>query len=239
MKKNIIIALAGITVVLACDSSTDLFEKINDPISFEIRTDDGLYNYDLHNKYADSVKINQPRTVYLTLRDDMKELSAVFSFDKGENNITLTLDDDTIVPSQRYSVVVGQRLQLSIIGKSSGEVVGQLKFTDYYGETLSIPLSLFVFDNLYPTCKIEVKEVKELSEYEYLIDLSKSFDRDARFGGNIVMHEYKIGNYYSLTTEREAIYHIFPTVGTYDVKCRVKDNDGAWSDIVTTKVIIE
>jgi hypothetical protein len=225
--------------VLSCDSSTDLFKNINDQIAFELRTDDGLYNYDLYDKYADSVKINQPRTVYLTLQDDMKELSAAFEFDKGENNVVLTLDGDTIIPNHNYLVTVGKRININIIGKSPGEVTGQLKLVDYYNESISLLISLYVFDNLYPTCKIDVKEVKEVSAYEYLIDLSSSFDADEKYGGNIVTYEYKIGNYYFLTTEKDAIYHIFPTAGNYDVKCRVKDNDGAWSDVVTTKVIIE
>jgi hypothetical protein len=225
-------------MALSCDSSVDLFKTKNDPISFEIRTSDGLYNYDFHEKYVDSVKINQLRTVYLTIQDDMKELSAIFEFDKGERNILLTFDNDTIMPDYSYPISVGKRICINISGKVPGEVTGQLKLVDYYNESTSLLFSLFVFDNFYPVCKMEIKEVKEVSEYEYLIDLSKSFDVDARFGGHIVIYEYKIGNYYFLTTEKNAIYHIFPTMGDYDIKCRVKDNDGAWSDVVTTKITI-
>jgi hypothetical protein len=237
MKKKLFIGIiCSVTAILACDSSIDLFKSKNENISFEFRTDDGLYNYDLHKKYIDSVKIDQSRTTYLTVQDDMKELSAVFEFDKGESNVMFTFDKDTVMPNNVYTITTNTRMGIGITGKLPGEVLGVLRFTDYYGESLSLLFSLFVFDNLYPTCKMDIKEVKELSEYEYLIDLSKSFDADAKFGGNIISYEYKINNYYFLVTEKSAIYHIFPAAGTYDIKCRVKDNDGAWSPTVTTKI---
>jgi hypothetical protein len=232
------ICLIYAIMALSCDSSADSFKEKNDPISFEIRTSDGIYDYARYKQYEDSVKIGQPRTVHFTLFDDMKELTLSASFDKGGNNVVIVLENDTIISERQYNVPVGKRMDINITGKSPGEVIGQLKFIDYYGESLSLPIYLFVFDNLYPVCKMDIKEVKELSEYEYLIDLSKSFDADAKFGGNIESYEYKIGNYYFLTTEKSSIYHIFPTTGAYDIKCRVKDNDGAWSDVVSTKVTI-
>jgi hypothetical protein len=215
----------------------DSFRRGNEPITFEIRTSDGIQKN--INQYADSIKIAQPRTIQLTFKDDMKSLNAKVYFDKGEDNIWAVLNIiDTIKHNISYPITIDKPVRIDFTGQKQGEVAGTLEFSDYYGEKLSTSLSLFVFNNLYPICNLKIKEVKELSDYEYLIDLSSSFDRDARFGGEIVVYEYKISNYYSLTTDKETIYHIFPTTGEYDVKCRVKDNDGAWSDIVTQKVII-
>jgi hypothetical protein len=215
----------------------DSFRRHNAPTIFEIRTSDGVQKG--MAQYMDSIKIAQIRTVQLTFKDDVKSLNAKVYFDKGENNISAILNNtDTIKHNISYTVAIDEPVQINFIGRKQGQVAGTLEFSDYYGEKSSTLLELFVFNNLYPVCRLQIKEVKELSDYEYLIDLSSSFDRDARFGGNITTYEYKIGNYYSLTTDRDAIYHIFPTAGTYDVKCRVKDNDGAWSDIVSTKITI-
>jgi hypothetical protein len=238
MKTNTIICIVTVITALSCDSSIDLFKSKNDPILFEIRTNDGIYDYARYERYTDSVKINQPRTIHLTITDDMTELSLSAWFDKGENNVSITLDNDTIISDHNYTILAGKRMNINIVGQRAGEVTGQFRFVDYYNESLSLLFSLTVFDNLSPICKMDIKEIKELSEYEYFIDLSKSFDGDARFGGGIDTYEYKIGNYYYLTTERSAIYHIFPTTGSYDIKCRVKDNDGAWSDVVTTKITV-
>jgi hypothetical protein len=236
--KRFFIVVFNVLLFAACDYNMDSFRRGNQAMTFEIRTSDGVQKG--MNKYTDSIKIAQIRTVQLTLKDDVKSLNTKVYFDRGENNISAILNNaDTIKHNVSYTINIDKPMQIDFIGRKQGAVTGTLEFVDYYGETSSISLELFVFNNLYPVCRLQIKEVKELSDYEYLIDLSSSFDRDARFGGNVISYEYKIGNYYSLTTEKEAIYHIFPTAGTYDVKCRVKDNDGAWSDVVTTKVIIE
>ena len=97
---------------------------------------------------------------------------------------------------------------------------------------------MLCFQNQSPVAKFTYENTQLFDPNEYKISAATSYDGDERYGGYISEYEFQIGLYYSVITQNHYINHIFSESGTYAVKVRVKDNDGAWSDYKTNIIVI-
>jgi hypothetical protein len=70
-------------------------------------------------------------------------------------------------------------------------------------------------------------------------DARQSFDQDGDWGGEIAAYEFTLEGIYTVETERAELDYIYPGPGTYAVQARVKDNDGAWSEVARTTFTVE
>ena len=109
---------------------------------------------------------------------------------------------------------------------------------DEFGNTKTSNLNLIAFDNLSPIAMLDITSVKALSDFEYDLDASASFDQDEKFGGLVERYRYKIDTAV-IFTDKSKIRIIFPSSGSFDVSLEVQDNDEAWSEIETQTFVVE
>lgn len=239
-KKGILVATALVMVAAqGCYREDDFFKAYNKAPVFAVEKGSSILN-----TLVDSCKVGSAKMLTYTLKDEGK--SCAISVDDNLNgNVVIKQREgiyDTLRSlSQPYSTGTG-RGEVGFIGKSKGVFHGILSVEDVYGKKTPFEYTMTVVENQAPVCVLEVRSSPEHSPYEYVVDISKSYDRDAQLGGKIVTYDYRIGGYYSFTTDNPQytiLNHIFPTVGKYVVKCRVKDDSGAWSDFTSKEVEIK
>lgn len=222
--------------LFSCSEKEDLFERYNSAPGVLIREKPSA-------EWVDSVKAGNALGVPFWLKDEgeigvkVEVLEGV-----GIDFWYVHLENGGAVDSLRLQEVTraGKGRIYPITQGATGLYRGVITVRDGYGVATAIGYQLTVFDNVKPLVRMEVKHVPEYSQYEYEVNLSASVDGDARFGGRITEYEYRIGGYYSLVTPKyNRISHIFPGKGKYTVRCRVKDNNGVWSDWATTEVKVD
>ncbi len=64
------------------------------------------------------------------------------------------------------------------------------------------------------------------------VDASASYDKDARFNGKISEYEYTLANY-RFSSPLSKIRYVFGSSGQKQIRVRVKDNSGDWSNQVS------
>jgi hypothetical protein len=144
------------------------------------------------------------------------------------SNGTSVLSRIEIVPSQL-------RYELSIPISSLGLQNYWLNIVDWNENKEVVQLNLFVFDNLPPVAAIEYNQGQKM------LDFSKSFDLDERFGGKIVEYWVFVNN---VLRKQDEVSN-FPTTinngfrnGTsYLLKLETRDKDGAVSTKETIVLI--
>lgn len=87
-------------------------------------------------------------------------------------------------------------------------------------------LYISAFKKLPPVSKFTMNNIALISDYEYEIDASSSYDQDRKFGGKIVQYIYKIDNKITRISKSNKIKYSFPGEGTYQISLIVTDNDG-------------
>jgi hypothetical protein len=237
MKRTLLLCLSVIGGQTACDREFDPFEKVNS-VSINISFDEAGLTELLtltNGVLKDSVKRGRTNTYRM-------------DFGGGSDNNTLLVD--RLTPSRVVDFFINDSLlqssaniargkhRVGVQGISVGACHGSLTIKDSYEHSATIPYEFTVFHNLPPVCVMGVIPVKDLSPYEVMVDLSASYDADAKQGGAIAMYDYRVGSYYRLTTTKLAIYHILPDTGRYELRCRVRDNDGAWSDYAVQTITV-
>lgn len=129
---------------------------------------------------------------------------------------------------------------LKIEVQSVGTVQGTFTATDIYGKSSELFFTITAFFNVKPVAKGKVELVKNLNDCEIEIDLSQSFDGDAKQGGCIEKYEYKITSpsdiIYNVVTPLSKISYIFKENGIATIEFRVCDNDGEWSEWETAYI---
>jgi hypothetical protein len=234
-----ILVLSIIVLLVSCNKREDYFKIENiDPVATELKLSYSTGNVDL---------TSNPIIISDTLK---RSLSNTYKF-----NITLDDEVDAIKVSARIyegsgsskantqyltnSVTLsGKDIDISYVPSINGLHVVDYTFEDVYGKVTIVRLRLFCFSNTSPIANFTFNNTQLFNPNEYRITATNSYDTDARFGGKIVEYEFKVGLYYDVTTSNSYINHIFSGAGTYAIKVRAKDNDGAWSDYKTNIIVI-
>jgi hypothetical protein len=118
--------------------------------------------------------------------------------------------------------------QFEFAGSSLGLHKYAIVAKNKFNLTSTCNAELTFFANILPVSDFIVTKTKVNDPYEIHIDASASLDPDLKFGGGISMYEFNIDSY-KVTTPTNYINYILPGAGTYSIKVRVQDNDGAWS----------
>jgi hypothetical protein len=133
-------------------------------------------------------------------------------------------------------VSIGSEL-ITFTGVNEGQSRFSLVAKDSFGASVEFSVSFTVFRNIAPIASFTVKKIGVSSPYEYEVDATASYDKDARFNGKIVEYEYTLQNY-TFSSTLSKIRYIFGSAGQKLIKVRVKDNSGDWSDIVSQYVVL-
>jgi hypothetical protein len=176
---------------------------------------------------------------------DLYTLDFTIDDDQSNRKLSMSRLDNALV---YYNNNVLNNAIIDLNGTSSGELSFKafqpgffsffLTVTDPENKSSTALIEMIALDNLLPVAALQVAQTNEVAPYQVKIDASASVDSDSRWGGTIEKYEYNLEGFYTTESIRDNIDYIFPGPGTYRVHVRVKDNDGAWSPIVTREIVV-
>lgn len=200
------LTLACTSIITACDNRKDYFLEVNKTPVLTVLKDGAEVT---GGTLTDSVKIGNPYALQYYIEDEE----------------TLALKDTQIQGDNGVSI--GESI-VTFSGINEGLSRVTLWAKDAFGAQSTFSLNFTVFRNLPPVLRMTVSIVAIASPYEVEADASLSYDRDARFGDQIVLYEYTFGNY-TFTSALSKVRYIFGNAGQKKISVRVKDNSGDWS----------
>ncbi len=233
---SIITVLSLIVLFTSCDNRE--FNDINNAPSLTIN-----HNGEELESLSARVKISLKSGIpYLSIRLTMNDENGNIS------NLSFTVDGDVIVKkdgNETSSIIdiAGNNgyVDIEIYPQSSGNHVLNFVLEDSFGEASSVNLNLEAFINDLPIAHYEANRVQLDDPRHYVIDASESYDQDASLGGGLVEYEYTIEGIVisqgSETSEPDKLDWIFGSSGNKEVRVRVKDSDGEWSDYYTGSTV--
>jgi hypothetical protein len=207
--------LAAQLFLSSCDNRKDYFIEVNKAPSLT------LFKNGVEltgNTLSDSLKIGEPFSLNYFISDEEKI------------RIQVTQEQ------QQSTVDIGSEL-ISFTGVTEGQDQVTLMAKDSFNEEAKFSFSFTVFRNIAPVALFYVKKIGVSSPYEYEVDASRSYDKDARFNGKIVEYEYTLSNY-KFSTTLSKVRYVFGSAGQKQIRVRVKDNSGDWSSQVSEYVVL-
>ncbi len=208
--------LAAQLFLSSCDNRKDYFIEVNKAPTL-LLVKNGVV---LEGKtISDSLKIGEPFSLRYFISDEEK--------------IRIQVTQE-----QQQSIVdIGSEL-ISFTGVTEGQNLVNLTAKDSFKEEAKFSISFTVFRNIAPVALFSVKKIGVSSPYEYEVDASASYDKDARFNGKIVEYEYTLANY-KFISPLSKIRYVFGSAGQKQIRVRVKDNNGDWSNQVSQYVVLD
>ena len=207
--------LAAQLFLSSCDNRKDYFIEVNKAPSLT------LFKNGVEltgNTLSDSLKIGEPFSLHYFISDEEK--------------IRIQVTQE-----QQQSIVdIGSEL-ISFTGVTEGQNLVNLTAKDSFNEEARFSISFTVFRNIAPVALFSVKKIGVSSPYEYEVDASASYDKDARFNGKIVEYEYTLANY-KFSTTLSKVRYVFGSAGQKQIRVRVKDNSGDWSNQVSEYLVL-
>lgn len=149
---------------------------------------------------------------------------------KIQSNSGKVYIDDELKTSSEFTVTKPV-FKFSYEPKQIGYERITLTAIDKLDKASTILLELYGFNNLPPKAVFTASDVTKLGvldNFEYLIDASKCYDQDQKFGGAVIQYKYKI-NSEEYIINKNQLRTIFPKEGSYNIEVSVLDNDGTWS----------
>jgi hypothetical protein len=211
----VLLAFSGQLFFSSCDSREDYFIEVNKaPVLTLSKNGIELTG----NTLADSLKIGEPLSLNYNISDEEK--------------ISIQVSQD----GQLSTVDIGSEL-ISFTGLNEGQNIVSLTANDSFGREAKFSFTFTIFRNIAPVAFFTIKKIGVSSPYEYEVDASASYDKDARFNGKIVEYEYTLANY-KFSSPLSKIRYVFGSPGQKQIRVRVKDNTGDWSALVSEYVVL-
>ncbi len=211
----VLFILAGQFFFSSCDNREDYFIDVNKSPTLSLIkngvTLDG-------NSLSDSLKIGVPLSLKYIIQDEEK--------------IILQVSQE----QSRSTFEVGTEL-IRFTGSTEGQNVFSLSAKDSFNEEAKFSITFTVFRNIAPIAQFAVKKIGVSSPYEYEVDASASYDKDARFNGKITEYEYTLANY-KFSSPLSKVRYVFGSAGQKQIRVRVKDNTGDWSTQASEYVVL-
>jgi hypothetical protein len=199
----------------SCDNREDYFIEVNKAPSLTLVKNGVALD---GNTLSDSLKIGVPLSLQYFIQDEEKIILQV-------------LQDQ-----QKSTFEVGPEL-ISFIGAAEGQNIFSLTAKDSFNEEAKFSITFTVFRNIAPVAQFAVKKIGVSSPYEYEVDASASYDKDAKFSGKITEYEYTLANY-KFSSPLSKVRYVFGSAGQKLIRVRVKDNNGDWSNQVSEYVVL-
>ena len=211
----VLFVLAGQLFFSSCDNRDDYFISVNKAPSLTLIKNGVTLE---GNALSDSLKIGVPLSLKYIIQDEEKIILQV-----SQEESKSTFD-------------VGPEL-ISFTGATEGQNLFSLSAKDSFGQEAKFSITFIVFRNIAPVASFTVKKIGVSSPYEYEVDASASYDKDARFSGKITEYEYTLANY-KFSSPLSKIRYVFGSAGQKQIRVRVKDNSDDWSTQVSQYVVL-
>jgi len=211
----VLLALATQMFFSSCDNRKDYFIGVNLAPTLTL-TKNGVEL--TGGTLADSLKIGEPLSLHYVITDEEK----------------LRLQ---VLQQQQSNLADVSSESISFTGVTEGQNIVSLTANDSFNEEAKFSITFTVFRNIAPVAAFTVKKIGVSSPYEYEVDASGSYDKDARFNGKIVEYEYTLANY-KFSSPLNKVRYVFGSAGQKQIRVRVKDNSGDWSAQVSEYVVL-
>ena len=218
------------TLLTSCDDTMTQLQRINErpTANFTFLENDissvsdsvKFFSSLSKNNYNQDVTISDPEG---NLKDVFFKISSGSGkvFSNGINTKRQLSINNSLGTDEIYSF----NYRPEQLGYHEIQIFAQDELDEY--DTLTIKLT--VFENLSPVAALSVKPTRVVSRYEYTIDGSGSYDRDAKFGGEIVLYRFSI-NSQEIDLKKPKFPYVFGGEQIVNISLRVQDSNGQWSD---------
>lgn len=225
------------TIFISCDDKINSLEDLNiEPYSEYYSISNGIWKTNISdNTIKDSVKFYNdnnkiPYSISIRFKDKNKNFGYV-------NLNSSQFDNQFYVNDVEY--FQNFEVKLDSFSFSHKNLYDEnRKFTmtisDTWDKKHIINFDLTYFSNKPP---VAILNTNVVSNNEYELDASNSYDKDKKYGGFIRTYEFVIDNNFVISTLNKKISHVF-NPGTHNIKLRVKDNDLIWSSTVEKTITI-
>ncbi len=162
---------------------------------------------------------------------------SVANFDAGASNDP---DGDSLTYIWKFgdnTVLHVGGPQASHIYSDSGHYEIILRVQDNFGGSDYDTLAVYVTDNLKPIVDIRASEVSVIGICADTYTIGLTIDQAHDADGSIVSYEWDFGDGSPLSNTPSSLSHVFPVPGTYTVKLKVVDNQGAVA-VDSVKIIL-
>lgn len=229
------ITLVATFLLVGCDDSFDALNTTNSSPVISFSKDE------IQLSIIDSVKVS-PKLgnleysgeVFFSDKDNgINGITFVFTKKSGEVYLEGNLIDSNII----FKVDQIDNLNFKIVPTDgTGDYEIKVSVIDNLGAEGSATIELTAYENLAPVAMLSVEKVAIVDPLEYSFSASGSYDKDVNRGGGLMRYQYSVGDVDLPVTDQPVINFIFPKPGGYEVKLKVQDNDGEWSNQATLVV---
>ena len=237
--KNYFAFIVLVILLVSCDTSEEFLEGINNRPTISIATES-----ETNSIIVDSVKtlgvIGQfPYEFELVVDDINGNISGIgISDDVTDPYLLIQYDSVLIDIEVAYVDPAENRIKMTAYFTSSGSQEISFIAVDDFNASDTSKLVLEAFDNMTPVVNYEVLVNSSVSDIK-TIDLSGSFDRDSKYGGEIYSYNFNIdGNGYELFG-KSTLHYSFPGAGTYKASVFVTDNNLETNETKVFEITIE
>ncbi|WP_020531069.1 PKD domain-containing protein [Flexithrix dorotheae] len=109
---------------------------------------------------------------------------------------------------------------------------------DEFGATSNIFLNLIVYENLPPVAMYAYTKKGIIRPGHFEFSGAPSYDQDEKYGGDIVHYQFEIDGV-EIPSPDPIVEYIFQEEGQHEIKLKVQDNDGEWSEELRELITIE
>ncbi len=223
MKGQTTMAIIMLLALFSCEFRWEEAAEDNQPPALFFMSSKTLENQTL----KDSLKIGrhskmQSYSFQVEVIADYPELIEIgASYDESQGVLTAIHKIETQENKNIY--------QLEFVPSSIGKKELTVYAVDHYGHRSNVYLELMVYENLIPVAIMQYKKNGSIRPGHFEINALLSYDQDEKYGGYITEYVFEI-NGKKIETEKPLIEYIFQAPGQYELKLKVRDNDGAWSE---------
>ena len=169
----VLFVLAGQFFFSSCDNREDYFIDVNKAPSLSLVKNGVTLE---GNTLSDSLKIGVPLSLQYYIQDEEK---IILQVSQEQSKGSFEVDPELI----------------SFTGQAEGQNIFNLTAKDSFNEEAKFSITFTVFRNIAPVAQFDIKKIGVSSPYEYEVDASASYDKDARFSGKITEYEYTLANF--------------------------------------------
>lgn len=227
MRKQLLFIPLIALLAMSCDDRFDFLEDLNRNPSITI-IKNGNDVSSLSDSLKTSLKNGQEFYEINVIVSDPELLLGVLSYQVVEGNGTM-FQNGSEVTTMQYDE--DGRAGFSYKPSTNGINRIKLIITDNLGNKGEATINLLVFNNIRPVAVRALTRIGVSNPFEYDLDASASYDPDKNVGGGVDFYEWDINGTKFLSPNAVSRF-IFPQAGTYEIKLRVRDNDGEFSEVV-------
>ncbi|MBX2843296.1 MAG: hypothetical protein KTR26_16110, partial [Flammeovirgaceae bacterium] len=183
---------------------------------------------------------------YITMEDSLKiglkskSTSVTFYYEVQDENLSevnYETSDGEMLSSDMLENTTDQYQAVYRPGRAGKNEV-KIIAKDEFGATSTIILSVIVYENLPPVAMYSYTKKGIIRPGHFEFSGALSYDQDEKYGGAIINYQFEIDGV-EIPSPEPIVEYIFQEKGQHEIKLKVQDNDGEWSEELRELITIE